>query len=140
MRSVESPPFVTDLARVAALPNEARTLYFLWMFYCEAGAGGIEVFLLEPQGVFTPQIHEALRSVGASELVERLEAGIPHALASGCAEFSASSDVSWFRQFHANPKYPTLQSTDAGVPDLVGDNLRDKANAYVEAQREVLVA
>src|ERR1700733_9927387 len=82
----ESPPCVTDLARVAALPVEARTLYFLWMFCAEAGGGGIEVFLLEPHGVFTPQVHEALQLVGASELVERLEAGIPHALASGSAE------------------------------------------------------
>jgi hypothetical protein len=136
----ESPPFVTDLTRVAALPSEARTIYFLWMFECEAGGSGIEVFLLEPHGVFTPQVHEALRLVGASELVERLEAGIPHALASGSAEFSASSDLAWFRQFHASPKFPTLQSVDAGISNLVGDSLRDKANAFIEAQKGVLVA
>ncbi len=136
----ESPPCVTDLACVAALPAEARTIYFLWMFNCEAGGGGLEVFLLEPQGIFTSQVHEALRVVGASELVERLEAGIPHALASGCAEFSASTDLTWFRQFSASPKYPTLQSVDAGIADLVGDTLRDKANAFIEAQRGVLVA
>jgi hypothetical protein len=55
----ESPPFVTNPALVSALPSEARTLYFLWMFYGEAGGNGIECFLLEPHGIFTPQVHEA---------------------------------------------------------------------------------
>lgn len=135
----ESEPYVTDLARIAALPREARALYFLWMFYAEVGGNGIEYFLLEPQGLFTPQAHEALCLVGASELVERLEAGIPHALASG-AEFSAGSDLLWFRQFRTNPKYPTLQSVDADIYDLAADELREKANAFIEAQRGVLVA
>jgi hypothetical protein len=109
------------------------------MFYAEVGGNGIEDFLLQQLGVFAPQAHEALRLVGASELVERLEAGIPHALADGSAEFSTGSDLSWFKQFHANPKYPTLQSVDADIYDLVSDDLRDKANAFIEAQREVLV-
>jgi hypothetical protein len=108
----ESEPYVLDLARVAKLPKEVAAIYFLWEFYSEVGGNGIEYYLLEPQGVHTPQAHEALRMVGASELVERLEAGIPHALASGSAEFSASPDLTWFRQFKPNPKYPTLQSVE----------------------------
>ncbi|HYO62687.1 MAG TPA: hypothetical protein VER08_03420 [Pyrinomonadaceae bacterium] len=138
-QQAESRPYVTDMERIATLPREARALYFLWMFYAEVGGNGIEHFLLEPQGLFTPQAHEALRMVGASELVERLEAGIPHALASD-AEFSAGSDVAWFRQFRANPKYPTLQSVDDDIHDLAGDDLREKANAFIESQRGVLVA
>lgn len=138
-RQAESQPYVTDPARVAALPREARALYFLWMFYAEVGGGGIEYFLLEPQGLFTPQAHEALRLVGASELVERLEAGIPHALASD-AEFTAGPDVAWFRQFPVNPKYPTLQSVDDNIYDLAGDDLREKADAFIESHRGVLVA
>ena len=136
----ESQPYVTDLARAAELPQQARALYFLWMFYAEVGGNGIENFLLQQLGVFAPQAHEALRLVGASELVERLEAGIPHALSSGSAEFSAGSDLTWFRQFQPTPKFPTLQSVDADIYDLVGDDLRDKANAFIEAQRGVLVA
>lgn len=135
----ESQPYVTDLARVAKLPQQARSLYFLWMFYAEAGGNGIECFLLEPQGHFTHQVHEALRLVGASELVERFEAGIPHALTSGSTEFSAGSDLDWFKKFQANPKFPTLQSVDSDIYDLVGDDLRDKANAFIEAQRGMLV-
>ena len=95
----ESQPYVTDLARAAELPEQARALYFLWIFQAEVGGNGIECFLLEPSGHFAPQAHEALRLVGASELVARLEAGIPHALGSGCAEFSVGSDLAWFRQF-----------------------------------------
>ena len=136
----ESQPYVTDLARAAELPQQARALYFLWMFYAEVGGNGIESFLLEPQGHFAPQAHEALRLVGASELIERLEAGIPHALESGCAEFTAGSDLAWFKQFQPTPKFPTLQSVDADIGELVGDDLRDKANAFIEAQRGVLVA
>jgi hypothetical protein len=136
----ESDPYVTDLARVSELPCEARALYFLWMFYAEVGGSGIENFLIQQLGIFAPQAHEALQLVGASELVERLEAGIPHALASGSAEFSAVSDLTWFRQFRANPTYPTLQSVDAEIGDLAGDDLREKANAFIEAQRGVLVA
>jgi hypothetical protein len=137
---VESAPYVTDLARATELPREARALYFLWMFYAEVGGNGIENFLLQQLGIFAPQAHEALQLVGASELVERLEAGIPHALASGSAEFSAGSDLTWFRQFHGNPKYPTLQSVDADIYDLSGDDLCEKANTFIEAQRGILVA
>lgn len=136
----EAQPYVTDLARADELPQQARALYFLWMFYAEVGGNGIEVYLLEQEGHFTRQAHEALRLVGASELLARLEAGIPHALASGNAEFSTGSDLAWFRQFQPTPKFPTLQSVDADIDELVGDDLREKANAFIEAQRGVLVA
>src|SRR5207237_878246 len=96
-------------------------------------------YLLEPQGVHTPQAHEALRMVGASELVERLEAGIPHALASGSAEFSASPDLTWFRRFKSTPKYPTLQSVDADIYELAADDLRDKCTDFIEKKRSSFV-
>ena len=136
----ESQPYVADLTRIAGLPREVRALYFLRLFYAEVGGNGIECFLLEPQGHFTPQAHEALRLLGASELVERLEAGIPHALASGSAEFSAGPDLTWFRQFQPTPKFPTLQSVGADIYDLAGDDLRERASAFIKAQRGVLVA
>jgi hypothetical protein len=134
----ESHPYVTDPTRVSGLPKEVQALYFLWMFYCEVGANGIETFLLEPLGNWTPQAHEALRLVGVSKLVERLEAGIPHALASGSAEFSAGPNLEWFRHFPPNPNFPTLQSVDVDIYDLVGDELRDKANTFIETHRDVL--
>src|SRR6266542_2414440 len=69
----ETEAYITDLARVAKLPREVAAIYFLWEFYCEVGGNGIEYYLLEPQGLHTPQAHEALRMVGASDLAERLE-------------------------------------------------------------------
>ena len=77
---------------------------------------------------------------GQAKLIERLEAGIPHALESGSAEFSAGSDLIWFRQFRANPRFPNLQSVDVDIYDLATDDLPEKANAFIEAQRVVLVA
>lgn len=135
----ESEPYVTDLARVASLPKEVAAIYFLWEFYSEVGGNGIEYYLLEPQGVHAPLAHEALRMVGASELVERLEAGIPHALASGSAEFSASPDLTWFHQFQPNPKYPTLQSADEDINELAADDLRDKCTDFIERHRNIFV-
>jgi hypothetical protein len=73
----ESRPFVTDLDRMADLPREVRAIYFLWMFACEVGGNGIECFILQQQGLFTPQIHEALQLIGARELIERLKRQSP---------------------------------------------------------------
>ncbi len=50
------------------------------------------------------------------------------------------TDLAWFKQFQPTPKFPTLQSVDTDIYDLVGDDLRDKANAFIGAQRGVLVA
>ena len=136
----ESPPFVTDLNRVAQLPTEVRAIYFLWLFSSEVGGNGIENYLLQQQGHHTPFVHEALKLVGAGELLERLEAGIPHAVVSESAEFSAGTNMSWFRQFHPNPKFPTLQSVDVGIYDLANDGIRDKCNGFIGAHKEVFVA
>src|SRR5262245_42175189 len=119
---VESRPFITDLNLAAALPPEVRAVYFLWIFICEAGGNGIEDFLLQQQGHFTPYVHAALKMVGATELVERLEAGIPHAI--NCeAEFTFGPDMIWYRQFPNNPAYPTLQSVDKGIWKLINEDL-----------------
>lgn len=136
----ESEPYVTDLVRTSELPPPARALYFLWMFYAEVGGNGIEYFLLEQQGHFTPQVHEALRLVGAPEVLERLEAGIPHAVASDCAEFSTGPDLDWFRRFQPNAKYPTFQSVDEDIYEWVEDDLLEKANAFIETWKDLLVA
>ena len=60
-------------------------------------------------------------------MLERLEAGIPHAVASESAEFGTGPDMAWFRQFRANPKYPTLQSVDVDIYDLANDGIRTSA-------------
>ncbi|HEY5909396.1 MAG TPA: hypothetical protein VJA21_02200 [Verrucomicrobiae bacterium] len=136
----ESQPHTSDPARLAELPRAARALYFLWGFYAEVGGNGIECYLLDAKEADIQGAHEALRVVGAWQLAERLEAGIPHALAEGCAEFSTSPDLTWFKKFSPDPKYPTLQSVDVNIYPLVSDDLRDKANAFIAAEEGVLVS
>lgn len=136
----ESQPYVTDLTRVVRIPVEVATIYFLWNFYCEAGGGGIEVFLLNSRGNQTPSVHKALQEIGADEVIERLEAGIPHALETGCAEFSAGPEVNWFEQFPKNPRYPTLQSVDVDIYEMVNDGIMHKCNAYIRKHQGIFVA
>ena len=135
----ESLPFVTDVDLVANLPREARAIYFLWMFACEVGGNGIECFILQQQGLFTPQIHEALQLVGATELVERLEAAIPHAIG-WAAEFTFGPDMAWFRQFAHNARYPTLRAVDIGIWNFVEDDLVQQVNDFIEKNKAILVA
>ena len=134
----ESRPFVTDLNRLADLPREVRAIYFLWMFGAEVGGNGIECLSLQQQGLFIPQMHEALQLIGAVELVERLEAAIPHAIASE-AEFTFGPDISWFRTFRHNPKYSTLQSVDIGIWKLAQEDLFRRCNDFIEDHKDVLV-
>jgi hypothetical protein len=83
---VEDPMWYPNAERAAAIPQEAQTVYWLWLFVCEASLNGIEVFILEPLGEHSREVHAALTAVGAKELVRRLEAAIPLAR-EGPAEF-----------------------------------------------------
>lgn len=137
---MESSPYITDLDKAASLPVEVRAIYFLWEFYSHVGGNGIEVYLLELHGYHAPYAHEALKLVGASELIERLEAAIPHAIASGVAEFTAGSNMAWYRQFSPNSQYPTLQSVDADIYELANDDICGKCNDFIESHLKVFVA
>jgi hypothetical protein len=117
-QQVEHPLFTIDVARVGAVPPEAQTVYWLWLFKCEARCNGIEVFILEPLGIYAREMHQALRTVGASELVRRVEAAIALAR-QGPAEFKTLADQSWFNQFTQSLGFPTLQSVDAGVYPII---------------------
>ena len=136
---VEDQSFVANSERLAAIPIEAQTIYWLWRFQAEAGWGGLEVFVLEPLGIHSPQVHAALKSVGAQELALRLEAAIAIARTqhSNCAEFTRLEDRTWFGQFPPNPEYPTLQSVDRGIHPLI-DALTDAVVDYIKANSCVL--
>jgi Domain of unknown function (DUF4375) len=134
---IEDPPHRRNPDRAAALPCEARTVYWLWHFFAEAQLGGMEVFILEPEGLFAPQIHAALVKVGATELVRRLEAAIPLAREDGVAEFSTLPDQSWFEQFRPVPDFPTFESIDAGVFPLI-QSMTDAAAAFIRSHENAL--
>jgi len=134
---IEDPPHRRNPDRAAALPCEARTVYWLWHFFKEAQLRGMEVFILEPEGLFAPQIHAALVNVGATELVRRLEAAIPLAREVGMAEFSTLPDQSWFEQFRRVPNFPTFESIDEGVFPLI-QSVRDTAAVFIQSNERIL--
>lgn len=137
---VFSRPFVLDPERIAKMPEAVQAIYYCWEIAGEVGGNGFSKYLLDQQGHHAPFAHAGLKLVGASELVERMEAGIPHAISAGCAEFSSGTNMDWFRKFPGNPKYPTLESVDVDIYDLANDGIRDKCNAFIGKHREVFVA
>jgi hypothetical protein len=134
---VEDPPHRRNPDRALALPCEARTVYWLWHFFKEAKSGGMEVFILEPQGKYASQMHAALVNVGATELVRRLEAAIPLAREEGVAEFSTLPDQSWFEQFRPVPDFPTFQSINEGVFPII-QTVLDMAAAFIRSNQNAL--
>jgi len=145
---VEDPPWVPNADRAAAIPPEAQTVYWLWLFVCEASGNGIEVFILNSLGECSPQVHAALKAVGAKEFVRRLEAAIPLAR-EWAAEFTMLPDQSWFNQFTPVAEFPTLRSIDDKGPGrdagpgrfgvyALFDPLRDAADAFIRANEHVL--
>jgi len=134
---VESRPFTVDPDKLASVPDEAQTLYWLRLFEAEAGNNGMEVFILNSLGVYAEQIHTALKAVGAGELVRRLEAAIPFALANHGADFERLPDLSWYKQFPPSREYPTLQSVDKGIYPIV-DSLTDAVAAFIRRNEKIL--
>jgi hypothetical protein len=134
---VEDRRFIINPDRVASIPIEAQTIYWLWYFQAEAAANGLEVFLLQSLGIYSPQIHAALQAVGSKELVRRLESAIPLARECSCAEFGRLPDQSWFERFHRASEYPTLQSVDWGIYPIF-DTLTSEVVAFIMANASVL--
>jgi hypothetical protein len=133
---VEDPLYEVNPARVAAVPPAARTVYWIWLFQCEASLNGIEAFTLQALGTYAPQIHAALTAVGAKELVRRLEAAIPHARECD-AEFTTLPDQSWFNRFVPVAAFPTLQSVDKGVYPII-DSLDGLVVAFFRSNEDAL--
>jgi hypothetical protein len=103
-RQVETPRG-PDLQQLADAPLPARTVYWLRRFECEAGICGMDVFVLESLGIHSPEIHAALRELGANELAHILEEAVALAR-DGPAEFKRLSDQSWFEQFAPSGEPP----------------------------------
>ncbi len=126
---VENSTSTVNIQLVSALPPAAQTIYWLWRFQCEVGVCGMDIFVLDPLGVYAPQIHHALQTVQASELLRRLEVAIYHAR-QGPAEFKKLSDQSWFAQFNASAEFPSLESVNEGIFSLA-HTLTDFAVQYI---------
>ena len=75
-----------DEVALAAIPEPARVLWLLVIFEGGVYNGGLASFLLQQSAWIIRGCLDALRAVGAQELLATLEAGIPIAARSG-AEF-----------------------------------------------------
>jgi hypothetical protein len=135
-QQVERPPWHLDESLLEQMPAQVQTIYWAWRFDCDAGGGGIMYFLIEQQGIYARQVHEALSRLGAHELVTSLEAAIPFAISSH-AEFLRLQDLSWFRQFSPRAEFPS----DSAIDDRSWTHLRSLRRLltqYILEHREVL--
>jgi hypothetical protein len=123
-------------ARIERVPVEAQVIYWLWRFACEAGVCGLDAFLLDSLGVYSPRIHGALEIVGAHDLMKLLEEAVAHARR-GSAEFVTLRDRSWFEQFTPVPQYPTLESVNGPTFNRIRE-LTGRVATYMKENRSVL--
>ena len=124
-----------DLEILASLPVPAQTVYWVWKFSSEAGICGMDVFVLQHLGIYSPQIHAALKEVGAHELARLLEAAIPLARH---AEFKQLRDQSWFKQFRPTNKFSKIAQLNEPTFALER-GLDALVMAYIHAHEDVLL-
>jgi hypothetical protein len=117
-KQVESPQCEPMAERLAIIPAAGRTVYWLWLFNCEAGCG-MDVFILNSLGIYAPEIHAALKAAGAGKLTRQIEEAIP-AARRGPAEFKRLKDQTWFEQFEGTGE------------DLSWNSINKKAFASLE--------
>lgn len=136
-QSEKAAPYDFDYARVKTMPKEVQAVFFVWWFSCEAGGSGFEGYLMQSAGLHAQEAHAGLTQMGATELVERLEAAIPLSF-EWSPEYSFQEDHSWYSQFPRNTKYPNIESIDTPETyDLIGDDLRDKANIFIKNNLDI---
>jgi len=136
---VEIEPYEFVPEKVTALPEVPRNVFFVWWLYCEVGGNGFESYLLQQSGKDAPGAHAGLKAMGATSLLEWLEAAIPISM-EWEPDYTESDDLSWFRKFPQNPKFPTIETIDSQeMYAEVGDPLMFKAIEYIMANKNELV-
>jgi hypothetical protein len=128
---VEDPPYAVNMLQLAQIPYPAQAVYWLWRFQCEAGVCGIDVFVLNRLGVYSPQVHSALKAVDAIALALLLEKAVALARDES-AEFRQLPDQSWFEQFSRTTDFSDLHLLNKPVFSLM-DALSDLVAAYIRA-------
>ncbi len=122
---------------VRGLPEVPRTVYYLFNLAAEVAGNGFEVFLLDRHAVEIIEGREALRRVGATQLGELLDAGIP--LARECSpEFSQHEESPWFGQFSRADRWQDFATIDGKAFDLAADPLSTLCAEYIRSHRAAL--
>ena len=129
-----------DEAALAAIPEPARILWLLVIFEGGVYNGGLVSFLLQQSEWIIRGCLDALRAVGAQELLATLEAGIPIAARSG-AEFVGvrAKGGSWWRALPGNDDI-SLSSLDERAGPLLESELRPRLGDYARPHQGELIA
>jgi hypothetical protein len=117
-------------------PTEAETLLNLWWLSCEVNGNGFESYLLQRSAVELRAGYEALKVVGAHELVGFFEAGIE--LAGTSADFASDQEADWLWSIGRPSKYKELQELDVAAAPFISERLSSLAANYIRANRHVL--
>lgn len=131
----------SDAERIAELPTSIRNLFYLWGFECEAGGGGIEVFILQQSAHEIRGAYEALSNIGANRLKSALSSAVAMTISASeddesYAEYRESeSDLSWFKQFSDKNSYEDLASIDEAFEtfELIESELKQKVDDYIKS-------
>ena len=130
----------SDEAALAAVPEPARVLWLLVIFEGGVYNGGLASFLLQQSAWIIRGCLDALRAVGAQELLATLEAGIPVAARSG-AEFvgARGKGGSWWKELPA-PEASSLSALDNRSGPLLESELRPRLGEYARRHQGELIA
>ena len=96
----------------------------------------MDVFVLNQLGIHSPEIHAALREVGADELARLVEQAVALAR-DGSAEFKQLPDQSWFEQFRPGGEFSELDELNPATFRLT-DSLSDLAETLIRTHRKAL--
>ena len=129
-----------DEAALAAVPEPARVLWLLVIFEGGVYNGGLASFLLQQSEWIIRGCLDALRAVGAQELLAMMEAGIPIAARSGAAFVGArGKGGSWWKELPA-PKASSLSALAGRSGPLLENELRARLGEYASRHEGELIA
>lgn len=129
-----------DEVALAAVPEPARVLWLLVIFEGGVYNGGLASFLLQQSEGIIRGCLDALRVVGAQELLAMMEAAIPIAARSG-AEFvgARAKGGSWWKQLPA-PQATSVSALDERSGPLLESELRPRLGEYAGRHQGELIA
>ena len=129
-----------DEVALAAIPEPARVLWLLVIFEGGVYNGGLASFLLQQSEWIIRGCLDALRAVGAQELLATLEAGIPIAARSG-AEFVGvrGKGGSWWKELPEDDD-TSLSALDERAGPLLDSELRARLGDYARRHQGELIA
>jgi hypothetical protein len=129
-----------DEGALAAVPEPARVLWLLVIFEGGVHDGGLASFLLQQSEWIIRGCLDALRAVGAQELLAMTEAGIPIAARSGAAFVGVrAKGGSWWKELP--PREGTsLSAVDDRSGPLLESELRARLGEYAGRHQDELIA